>query len=84
MACVSPAGVPVGWSASEAQGLIFGAGRRPWMSSAIRAAKTTASRSEFEASRFAPCAPVDVTSPQAHNPSSEVRPSTSVRMPPMK
>ena len=35
----------------------------PAMSSAMRAAKTTASSSEFEARRLAPCAPVEATSP---------------------
>ena len=49
------------------------------MSSATRAAKTTASRSEFEASRLAPCAPVEAVSPQAQRPSSVVRPPASVR-----
>ena len=51
------------------------------MSCATRAPNTTASSSELEASRFAPCAPVEATSPQAHSPSTLVRPEASVRMP---
>ena len=43
-------------------------GRAVAMSLATRAPNTTASSSEFEARRFAPCAPVEVTSPQAHKP----------------
>jgi hypothetical protein len=53
------------------------------MSLATRAPNTTASSNEFDASRFAPCAPVEATSPQAHNPSTVLRPRASVRMPPM-
>ena len=52
------------------------------ISSATRAPKTTASRSEFEASRFAYVLLVQATSPQAHKPVSVVRPRASVRTPP--
>ena len=41
---------------------------------ATRAPNTTASSSELEASRFAPCAPVEATSPQAHSPSTRAAP----------
>ena len=46
--------------------------------------KTTASSSEFEASRLAPWAPVADTSPHAHRPGSVVRPRASTMTPPMK
>ncbi len=52
------------------------------MSSAIRSAKTRPSSREFEASRFAPCTPVQATSPHAYRPGTVVRPCRSVRMPP--
>ena len=45
------------------------AARRP-----IRWAKTSPSSRELEASRFAPCTPVQATSPQAYRPGTEVRP----------
>ena len=48
------------------------------MSLATRAPNTTASSSELEASRLAPCAPVEATSPQAHSPSTVLRPCASV------
>ena len=47
------------------------------------AGETTASSSEFDASRLAPCAPVEDTSPPAHRPSIELRPRASTAMPPM-
>ena len=37
----------------------------------------------FEASRFAPCTPVQATSPQAYSPGTVLRPSRSVRTPPL-
>ena len=46
----------------------------PAMSAAIRRANTSPSSSEFDASRFAPCTPVQATSPQAYRPGIEVRP----------
>lgn len=58
-------------------------GGRVWaMSAAMRSAKTRPSRREFDASRFAPCTPVQATSPQAYRPGTVVRPRRSVRMPP--
>ena len=53
-------------------------------SSAATLPNTTASSSEFDASRLAPCAPVADTSPQAHRPGSVVRPRASTMTPPMK
>ena len=58
-------------------------GHRPDAASAAiaspaRAPKTAPSRSEFDASRFAPCTPVRATSPTAYSPGSVVRPSRSV------
>ena len=53
------------------------------MSCAARAANTTASSSELEASRLAPCRPVEATSPTAHRPGTLERPRASVAMPPM-
>ena len=52
------------------------------MSSAIRRAKTSPSSSELEASRLAPCTPVQAASPHAYRPGIEVRPRRSVRTPP--
>ena len=52
-------------------------------SSAARAPNTSASSSELEASRLAPWTPVQATSPTAQSPSRVVRPSRSVRTPPM-
>ena len=51
-------------------------------SSAIRRPNTSPSSSEFEASRLAPCTPVQAASPQAYSPGTEVRPERSVAMPP--
>ena len=48
-----------------------------------RFANTTVSSSEFEASRFAPCTPVQAHSPQAYSPGSVVSPQTFVRTPPI-
>ena len=55
---------------------------RPAMSAAMRSAKTRPSSRELEASRFAPCTPVQATSPQAYRPGTVVRPCRSVRTPP--
>lgn len=57
-------------------------GRSSTMSAAMRSAKTRPSRSELDASRFAPCTPVQATSPHAYSPGTVVRPRRSVRMPP--
>ena len=67
-------------------------GRRPGSASAgsprarsapIRSANTRPSSSELEASRLAPCTPVQAHSPQAYRPGTLVRPSRSVRTPPL-
>ena len=42
----------------------------------------SASVSELDASRLAPCTPVDAASPTAYSPGTVVRPSMSARMPP--
>ena len=52
------------------------------MASTQRAPKTMPSSSEFEASRFAPCTPVQAASPAAQRPGSAVAPSRSVSTPP--
>lgn len=68
-----------------AAGSTAGPGRRAGadvMSSAMRSAKTSPSRRELEASRFAPCTPVHATSPHAYRPGTVVRPYRSVRTPP--
>ena len=58
---------------------------RPASSASVtRAAKTMPSSSEFDASRFAPCTPVQATSPTAKSPGSAVAPSRSVRIPPAR
>ena len=57
-------------------------GRPVAMSAAMRRPNTRPSSSEFEASRFAPCTPVQATSPHAYSPAIEVRPCRSVRTPP--
>lgn len=62
-------------------------GVRSWgpaatMSAAMRSAKTRPSRRELDASRFAPCTPVQAVSPQAYRPGTVVRPHRSVRTPP--
>ena len=51
--------------------------------SATSPAKTTASVRELLARRLAPCRPVEATSPHAHRPRSELRPSSSTAIPPM-
>ena len=51
--------------------------------SATRRPNTSPSSRLFDASRFAPCTPVAATSPQAHSPGRLVRPSRSVRTPPI-
>ena len=45
--------------------------------------KTSPSSRLFDASRFAPCRPLEVTSPAAHNPGTVVRPSASTTAPPI-
>ena len=52
------------------------------MASARRAPNTIPSSSELEASRLAPCTPVQATSPAAHRPGSAVAPDRSVSTPP--
>ena len=52
--------------------------------SPARAPKTAPSRSELDASRFAPCTPVRAVSPTAYSPGTVVRPSRSVTTPPMR
>ena len=59
-----------------------GASRPDRMASTQRAPNTMPSRSEFEASRFAPCTPVQATSPAAQRPGSAVAPSRSTSTPP--
>ena len=53
-------------------------------SSAAAAANTTPSSSEFEASRFAPWRPVQVTSPAANRFATSVSPRRSVTTPPQQ
>ena len=48
------------------------------INSVARAAKTTASSNEFDAKRFAPCAPVPATSPTANKFGTDVLPNASV------
>src|SRR5438046_2050725 len=48
-----------------------------------RAPKTTPSSSELLAKRLAPCTPLQAASPAANNPGRLVRPSRSVRTPPI-
>ena len=50
---------------------------------AILFQKTKASSREFEASLFAPCAPVEETSPHAHRPFIDDFPFASTRTPPI-
>ena len=52
------------------------------MRSARRAPNTMPSSSELDASRLAPCTPVQATSPTAHSPGSAVAPPRSVTTPP--
>ena len=78
-----PDGLPgLGEGRVEAPGGRSAAGRRgPSAAEAARAAlapSTKHSVSEFEASRFAPCSPVQAHSPTANRPGSEERPSRSV------
>ena len=47
------------------------------------APKTSPSSRLFDASRLAPCRPLDVTSPAAHKPGSVVRPCASTVTPPI-
>ena len=54
------------------------------IASAARAPKTSPSNRELLASRFAPCTPVQAHSPAAYRPGSDVRPSVSVRTPPIR
>ncbi|HWH34217.1 MAG TPA: FAD-binding protein [Acidimicrobiales bacterium] len=54
------------------------------MASTTRGAKTIPSSRELEASRLAPCTPVQATSPQAHRPARLVAPSRSVTTPPQR
>ena len=56
---------------------------RPRGRSPIRAANTRPSSRQLEASRLAPCTPVQATSPQAYRPGTVVRPARSVRTPPL-
>jgi hypothetical protein len=51
--------------------------------SAARRPNTKHSASEFEASRLAPCSPVQADSPIAYRPGSDERPSMSVAIPPI-
>ena len=53
------------------------------IASTTRAAKTMPSSSEFDASRLAPCTPVQATSPAAQSPGRAVAPSRSVTTPPI-
>ena len=55
----------------------------PLMSSATSRPQTAASSRELEASRLAPCRPVQATSPAAHSPATLVRPSLSTLTPPI-
>src|SRR5215218_340203 len=48
------------------------------------APNTSPSSSEFDARRFAPCTPVQLTSPAAYSPATVLRPQRSVRIPPMQ
>ena len=56
---------------------------RPPARSDNAAEQTNASRSELLARRFAPCKPLEVTSPAPHKPAMEVRPSRSTVTPPI-
>ena len=60
-----------------------GSSSRSTIVSAIRRPNTNPSSSEFYASRFAPCTPVQATSPQANSPGTPVRPCRSVLTPPL-
>ena len=57
-------------------------GARRRSASASRAPKTIPSSSELEASRLAPCTPVQAASPAAQSPGSAVAPHRSVTTPP--
>ncbi len=59
-----------------------GPSRPAAMASASRAPNTIPSSNEFDASRLAPCTPVQATSPTAHNPAIALAPSRSVTTPP--
>ena len=54
----------------------------PTIASTTRGANTMPSSSELDASRLAPCTPVQATSPQAHSPGRAEAPSRSVTIPP--
>ena len=54
----------------------------PRIASASRAPNTMPSSSELEASRLAPCTPVQATSPAAQRPGRAVAPDRSVSTPP--
>ena len=72
-------------SQSGIRGLAYesGGGIAPIFST-ISCAQTTASSSELLASLFAPCRPVQATSPQANSPGSAVSPSMPADIPPQK
>nr|BFF20157.1 hypothetical protein GCM10025730_36780 [Promicromonospora thailandica] len=72
---------PPGRSAGSPCGS-FPASNRSTTSRAAREANTMPSSSEFDASRLAPCTPVQATSPTAYRPSTDDRPSRSVTTPP--
>ena len=74
----------IGSSPSTARSAPLGSGLRApdGMRSARRAPNTMPSSSELEASRLAPCTPVQATSPTAHSPGSAVAPHRSVTTPP--
>ena len=83
-----PESAPVSrWSETSGGGAAGAGGASFALSSAsawpARSAKTSPSSSEFEASRLAPCTPVEATSPTAQSPRRVERPSRSVRTPPM-
>ncbi len=78
----APVGSATGVCRAEAPEPTRGAPVAPVMSAAMRSAKTRPSRRELDASRFAPCTPVQATSPQAYRPGTVVRPRRSVRTPP--
>ena len=65
------------------QGTADPEGMLPAMEFAILLAKTRPSSRELDASRLAPCTPVQATSPQAYSPGTSVRPQMSVMTPPL-
>lgn len=87
--------VMIRWIVDRASGAISGDGGRwsagfggaragPLLDDVSRDAlgEDEALQEELDASRFAPCTPVQATSPQAYRPGTVVRPRRSVRMPP--